>query len=259
MTQPSYEYHGLMAKLWDTLRGDTSQWEDRFFYLEAVRRYGQPVLDVGCGTGRILVDFRQQGIDIDGVDNSPEMLALCREKLQKQNLTATLYQQTMEGLDIPRQYQTILVPSSSFQLLLDPATAKQAMRKFFQHLVPGGRLVMPFMILWQPGQPLDEAWEKTMTRAEDGAIAWRKSRSWYDLEQKLEHTEDHYKLTLNGEVIAEEVHTQSPATRWYSVEEIQALFEGAGFTALQWWRYLPTWEPKQATDTTFFVVGQKPS
>ena len=80
MTTPSYEYHGLMATTWDLFRGDTSQWEDRFFYLDVVTKYGGPVLDVGCGTGRILLDFITQGVDIDGVDNSPDMLALVQGK-----------------------------------------------------------------------------------------------------------------------------------------------------------------------------------
>src|SRR5215207_2025399 len=135
-TNSSYEYYGLMAEFWDLFRGDTSTWEDRFFYLANVEKFGQPVLDVGCGTGRILLDFMQQGIDIDGVDNSPDMLALLKQKAEKLNLNPTVYQQEMTELALPRKYQTILVPSSSFQLLLDEKRPPVAMARFYEHLLP---------------------------------------------------------------------------------------------------------------------------
>src|SRR6185369_2509140 len=122
MSTPNYEYYGMMAEFWDLFRGDTSNWEDRAFFLDVVKKYGQPGLDVGCGTGRILLDFMSQGIDIDGVDNSLDMLALLKQKGKKVNLNPAVYQQEMTALSLPRRYQTILVPSSSFQLLLDPVS-----------------------------------------------------------------------------------------------------------------------------------------
>src|SRR5829696_1236858 len=100
-TDSPYEYHGMMAEFWDLFRGDTSNWEDRFFYLDVVKKYGQPVLDVGCGTGRILLDFMQLGIDMDGIDNSPEMLARLKQKAKNLNLNPTVYQQEMDTLDLP--------------------------------------------------------------------------------------------------------------------------------------------------------------
>src|SRR3954452_2998671 len=118
-----------MAEAWDALRGDTSDWEDRHFYLALIKERGEPVLDVGCGTGRLLLDFLALGIDIDGVDNSPEMLALCRRNAERLGLTPRMELQRVGELDLPRRYRTILVPSSSFQLLVDPEAAREAMRR----------------------------------------------------------------------------------------------------------------------------------
>ncbi len=145
--EPDYEYRGLMAQAWDLLRGDTSDWPDRAFYLDLIRESGEPVLDVGCGTGRLLLDYASQGIDIDGVDNSPEMLALCGEKAAAQGLEPSLYQQRMQALELPRRYRTIIVPSSSFQLLTDSDDAREALRRFHDHLEPGGWLAMSFMLM----------------------------------------------------------------------------------------------------------------
>ena len=134
MTLPEYEYKGLIAEAWDVFRGDTSNWPDRHFYLAAIQNYGQPVLDVGCGTGRLLLDYLQLEIDIDGVDNSPEMLAICQSKAEKLGLSPKLYEQYLEKLDLPRKYQTILVPSSSLQLIIDPDSVDQAMKQLYSLL-----------------------------------------------------------------------------------------------------------------------------
>jgi ubiquinone/menaquinone biosynthesis C-methylase UbiE len=103
LVETDYEYRGLMAATWDVWRDDTTNWEDARFFRDIVRQYGQPVLDVGCGTGRIVLDYCADGIDTDGVDNSPEMLAICREKAQQRGVSPNLYEQTMETLDLPRK------------------------------------------------------------------------------------------------------------------------------------------------------------
>lgn len=254
-----YEYHGLMAETWDLFRGDTSQWEDRFFFLECIKEYGQPVLDVGCGTGRLLLDYLAQGIDIDGVDNSPEMLALCRQKAQAQGLSPQVYEQWMETLQLPRLYQTILVPSSSFQLLLEVDKAQRAMKRFYAHLLSGGALVMPFMLLWKPGDPLETgAWELSAekTRPSDGALFRRWSRARYDTQAQLEHTEDRYQKLVNGHVVLEEYHLQSPATRWYTQAQAVDLYRQAGFKQVDVLHGF-SFEPVMKDDTLFTVVGIK--
>ncbi len=262
MTHENYEYSGLMAEAWDLLRGDTSQWSDRFFYRDLIAQSGQPALDVGCGTGRLLLDYLAAGIDIDGVDNSPEMLAICRAKAATLGLTPALYEQTMEALDLPRRYRTLMVPSSSFQLVTDPAAAEQALRRFFDHLLPGGLLVMPFMVVYHGDTTqtiVREDWQLNGERARpsDGALVRRWSRSTYDLAQQLEHSEDRYEVSLDGVVVASEHHSRSPATRWYSQAQATALYTRAGFTNV---RVLSefTHQPVAPEDTIFSVLGTKP-
>jgi ubiquinone/menaquinone biosynthesis C-methylase UbiE len=264
MAQPAYEYFGMLARYWDLLRGDTSRWSDRALFLELVQEFGGPILDVGCGTGRLLLEFMTLGFDIDGVDNSPEMLALCRQKAAAQGLDPRLYLQEAQELDIPRQYRVILVPSSSFQLLLTPDDAQAAMQRFYAHLQPGGYLVMPFFIITaKPEQAgLDqivEDWQihQEATRPEDGALVRRWVRSVYDMVAKLEHTEDRYEIIVDGEVVESEYHRQSPATRWYSLEEAQALYTAAGFELYATYSEF-TRAPVKPDDTLFTIIGQKP-
>ena len=255
-TNPSYEYYGMLAEFWDLFRGDTSTWEDRFFYLDVVKKYGQPVLDVGCGTGRILLDFMQQGIDIDGVDNSPDMLALLKQKAENLNLNPTVYQQEMDKLSPPRKYQTILVPSSSFQLLLDAKLPPIAMDRFYEHLLPGGVLAMPFMTLWRQGEPLENEFTREVVRPEDGTTIRRWQYARFDPDTDLEHTIDRYEIIRDGNVVASEEHHQSPGTRSYTQEQAAKLYQEAGFKDIQVLHEF-TFEPVRPEDTIFCVLGFK--
>jgi len=254
-----YEYQGLLAETWDLLRGDTSQWPDRLFYREFIDQHGGRVLDVGCGTGRLLLDYLGEGIDIEGVDNSPEMLHLCRERASKLGLTPTLFQQSMEELDLPHPYRIILVPSSSFQLVTDKNNARKTMDSFYRHLEPGGILIIPFMFLWREGAPLKTDWvqDGEKERPEDGVLIRRWSRANYDLEKQLEHTETRFEMIVEGEIVSSEYHTRSPATCWYTQDQARDLYLQAGFTDLKKYSEFSR-DPAQAEDRIFCVLGSKP-
>lgn len=256
MNLPEYEYKGLMAEAWDVLRGDTSNWADRFFYLEVIQKYGQPALDVGCGTGRLLLDYLQAGIDIDGVDNLPEMLALCRQKADRLGLRPALYEQFVEALNLPRRYQTILVPSSSLQLIIAPELVEQALQRLTDHLLPRGWLVASIMTLWQAGEPLETEWERSAVRRADGVKFRRVSRSRYDPQSECEQTEDLYQKIVGEQVIAEELHRRAPATRSYRPPQIETLFEKTGLKNVQLFSEF-TFEPVKPQDTLFVIIGQK--
>lgn len=259
MSQTEYEYHGLMAQYWDLFRGDTSKWEDRSFYFEIIHKTGQPVLDVGCGTGRLLLDFMSQGVDIDGVDISPEMLQICREKAELMGLKPILYENSMESMNLPRRYQTIIVPSSSFQLVLEPSLAHKTILNLFSHLLPGGSLLMPFMQVWKRGEPLEGAWRLSgeKTRLDDGGTIRRWTKSRYDPETQLEHTEDRYEVIREGIIISSEHHVRSPATREYTQQQALDLYSQAGFVDICNYKGF-TRLPASGEDETFSIIGKRP-
>jgi SAM-dependent methyltransferase len=195
---------------------------------------------------------------MDGVDNSPEMLAICREKAHKMGLSPNLYLQEMDALDLPRTYRTILVPSSSLQLLTDLEVARKAVRRFFAHLEPGGALVASFSFDWRPGEPIDRGWELLFekVRPEDSAMVRSWVHEWVEPEKQLWHTEQRFEIELNGEVIAREEHRRSPEGRWYTQDQAEALYRQAGFTSI---RHFHEFENKPVTpeSRTFCVLGVK--
>lgn len=259
--EPGYEYRGMVASSWDLLRGDYSTWPDRPFYRDVIGRSGEPALDIGSGTGRLILDYLADGMDVDGVDLSPEMLAICREKARALGLRPSLYEQAMESLELPRRYRTIFVPSSSFQLLTDREAAGRAMARFREHLEPGGALVMPFMLLWserraarEPGDPWEWRVHQERERPEDGALIRRWQRSRYDVAEQLEHTEDRYEVIAGGEVVSTEHHQRSPATRWYTQEQALAVYREAGLSDVHATRGF-TLEPARGHEEMFCVFG----
>ena len=230
-TLKNYDYHGLLASTWDLWRDDTANWSDRHYYFDIVREFGQPVLDVGCGTGRLILDFLQHGIDIDGIDNSPEMLAICRDKARALGFSPRLELGQIEHLDLPwRWYRTILLPSSILQLI-PPDTAREALKRCFAHLEPGGAATTPFGFAWREGDPLDTGWKLLFEkpRGGDGVIVRSWTREWQEPEQQCWNVEQRFEIVADGKVIAEETHRRSPDGWWYTQDQARALFASAGF------------------------------
>jgi SAM-dependent methyltransferase len=251
------EYHGLAVSSWDLWRDDTTTWPDRLVFRDVIERFGQPVLDLGCASGRLLLDYLAQGVDIDGLDGSAQMLALVRSKAAAQDLPRpTLYHQRMEALDPPRRYRTILGASSALQLVTSPGGAEATMRRVVERLEPGGAFAGSFAFAWHPGDPLDTGWELLFERRRpsDGATVRCWTREWRDVPEQRWHTEQRFEVLRDGVVVEREDHRRSPEGRWYTQAQVVELLTGAGLVDVQLFHGF-SHDPVEADDRVYWALG----
>lgn len=137
---PQTWHYGLVAQYWSEFNDEFRSHELPYFR-EFVEDEGQPALDVGCGTGRLLLPLLRAGLEVDGCDVSADMVAACRAKAELEGLSPNLYVQAMHELDLPRAYRTIIV-CGSFGLGSDRERDRQALARLHRHLEPGGTLLL---------------------------------------------------------------------------------------------------------------------
>lgn len=130
-------HYGLIAQIWGEFSNETPELS---YYEEKIRQFGEPVLDLACGTGRLLRPLRRKDLDIEGIDISGDMLALCRKRANEEGLAVQLFQQPMHALDRERQYGTIYI-CGSFGLAGSRELDQQTLRRCYEHLLPGGALL----------------------------------------------------------------------------------------------------------------------
>lgn len=226
---------GLAAQIWDASGGDEPQ-NDLEPIRAAVEQNRGPALDVGCGAGRIILRLLAAGLDVDGVDTSADMLALCRSKGEAQGLQPSLYQQAMQHLDLPRRYRTIFIPCGTFCLITDRSEARQALDRLHEHLQPGGELIFNLFWPFDDGGPLsdnplggDNEWRDLWSHElPDGrTVAQTLKRLSIDGVEQLLLAKRRYQLINDGVLVAEETFDSNE--RWYYNHEILLMLERAGF------------------------------
>jgi len=161
-----YEEYAFIADLYDyiTLYRDRP---DVDFYIEAATAAGSPVLEVGCGTGRVLIPTARAGVDIVGLDLSPHMLAVCRERVEQEpeavRNRVRLVHADMRDFDLGSRFTLATIPFRPFQHLLTVDDQLSCLACIRRHLVDGGTLILDlfnpsldFLVNRPVGQELDE-------------------------------------------------------------------------------------------------------
>lgn len=219
-------YRGLVAEAYD-LHGPP--YEDEAFYRERIEAAGGPALEIGSGTGRLLIPYRQADLDVEGVEPSDEMSAICREKAKAAGVEVTVHQQYAQELDLERRYATIYIPVSSFQLIEDLDDAKAALARFHKHLDPGGQLLVSLFIPREEELAQNNEWRLSRRlQRKDGAtiLISQATRSYRD--RQLMRTTSKYEL-FGADSVLMRTEMHSSSLRWYEEPEFRALLVEAGF------------------------------
>ncbi len=140
-----YLEYEFVADLYDHI-GPYQNRPDINFFVEAAHKSGGPVLEIGCGTGRVLVPTAREGIEIVGLDLSPHMLQICRSRLDHEapevKARAKLVEADMRDFDLGRRFKLITTPFRPFQHLTTVEDQIACLRSIHRHLEPKGLLIL---------------------------------------------------------------------------------------------------------------------
>lgn len=229
----SDSYEGLPALSWNAMGGNEPNGE--FWFLkEKLKAVSGRILDLTCGSGKFLVPYRREGLVVDGVDSSPTMIENCRARLEDEGLSAKLYCQKMQDLDLPDRYGAIFISVGSFVCLTTFEEALETLRRCFDHLEDGGQL---YVTLFMPGEAQDPSAHTGFTTCGpdelvDGTTVeierWTES---VDYLEQIVLQKRRYIQRKEGKVIKQELHLSS--MRWYGKQEFTMMLEKAGFKEIR--------------------------
>jgi SAM-dependent methyltransferase len=141
--------YDAIARLYDPWSRSVT--EDVGFYVGLAEEAGGPVVELGVGTGRIAIPTAAAGVRIIGVDSSPEMLEICRERAELAGVLDRIDLRLGDFLDPPVEEQVCLVtcPFRAYLHLHSDEERLHALRSAYRLLLPAGRLAFD---VFEPGR-----------------------------------------------------------------------------------------------------------
>ncbi len=220
-----------IAPFYDVMYSDRH--DDLMMYLDFVRQFGGPVLECGCGTGRILFSVAVTGIEIWGIDSSEKMLTAAQVKVQnlrpeiKQKIR--LSQQDMRNFQIDHFFKLCIVPFRAFLHMLTADDQNRALSQINRHLEKDGYLIID---IFAPSHELLAKQTTTIrfdqkVNCETGKKFSLTDKVTYEHAKQLLHVERHYEEVGDKDLANRKI---MPFTlRSIFRYEMQALLEKNGF------------------------------
>lgn len=224
-SKPSpYEAPELYDRLFDSLDFDLPYW------LEVGRGAGGPVLEMACGTGRLLLPLRRAGVDVDGFDVSPAMIARLKERASSAGLEVRVEVADMRDFAMGRRYARIFCGFNGFAHCETIDDQLATLRRAFEHLEPGGALVVhmsyPGPSYWSEheGKPV---LEHEVPLAGGGKLQLWDTRRKDVVGQRQDSEVEIFELDAAERPVA--AHRFSTHQRWVYRFELELLLRAAGF------------------------------
>jgi SAM-dependent methyltransferase len=143
MSNRSEDAYAISARYYDAAYA-AIELVDQPFYLDLARQVGGPVLEIACGTGRVLLPIARTGIAIDGLDASPAMLDVLKSKLEGEpeevRQRVTLHAGDMRDARLNRKFRLVIIPFRPLQHMLTLEDQLATLRTAAAHLSDEGKL-----------------------------------------------------------------------------------------------------------------------
>jgi len=224
-----YDAVGASLVMGSSVEGDTD------FYRRLARQTGGPILEVGCGTGRVAAALAADGHEVVGVDLSAPMLRLAEQRrgALSADVAARLsfHRADLATLDLGRDFALIVTPARVFQFMLTSAAQRSALVALRTHLRPNGRLVLdlfdPRLDLVIPSAEVKKRGGEFIHPRTGNRVTWTVTGQRPDPARQL-IVEDwtFSEINASGEVLR--TATEELTLRWSLRSEMRFLFELVG-------------------------------
>ncbi|MBA2453699.1 MAG: class I SAM-dependent methyltransferase [Chloroflexia bacterium] len=200
---------------------------DDDFYLELVQQIGGPILDAGCGTGRLTRAFAADGLDVTGLDLSPQMLGHAQHLSDGLNVEWLLGD--VRTMQLGRRFRLITMTSHGFQHMMTDGDIGDFFDRTREHLLDDGYLAFEtrnFAAKTFGGSEEPTLWHSFQDQ--QGHLVDVLIGSHYDPDSGIERLTEERVVQETGE------HERSTfALRYVSVENLNSMLREHGFSIVQ--------------------------
>jgi SAM-dependent methyltransferase len=238
--QAAVEYRKISAKYYDEAYAGKDDLEDVPFYLDLAKQSGGPVLELACGTGRVLLPIARQGIAIHGMDRSDAMLDVLRKNLQSEpkdvRELVSIFQGDLRSFRSSREYPLVIIPFRPLQHMFTVEDQVAALNTAAFHLEPDGLLAFdvfyPNFSRVETGIGQEELEMEWPVKSDSSTIVRR-----YFRKESLDKINQTFSLTFifrtykEGKMVREE--TEPLKMSYYTYPHLRALFLLAGLEIVE--------------------------